>query len=356
MLRGEVRAAAGRLFAAALVMSMTACGGSGATPGSGTAPGSSHASIWFHPLPTASDGGPPGLGSTDFRALFLPNSPWQNALAHTSVFGVYAGWVTAASDAELQQAVAFFNAHHLTLEIEAPALQATATCGSGVEGFVDYGMSLHDVTLAYLQRLQALGAQVSSIKVDEPYFFGSVTGDPRSCHYPVREVARQVAQYALLAQSVYPNVQVGDVEPVIASAYAPDVVTALRQWHDAYAEAAAKPFPFYFADIDFSNPAWPSLVKSLEADTRSDGLRFGIIYIGDPDDTSDAEWTSKVVRRFQTYEGPSGGRPDYALFQSWEAHPKLCLPESDPTTFTGAIDAYVGFSAPTLQSLRARTH
>jgi hypothetical protein len=88
--------------------------------------------------------------------------------------------------------------------------------------------------------------------------------------------------------------------------------------------------------------AWASLVKQLEIATHQRGLRFGIIYIGDEFDMSDPEWTGKVVARFQSYQGSSnGGSPDYVLYQSWEPHPHLCLPESDPTPFTGAIAAYV---------------
>jgi hypothetical protein len=73
-------------------------------------------------------------------------------------------------------------------------------------------------------------------------------------------------------------------------------------------------------------------------------MQFGMLYIGDITDVSDAEWTAKVVARFHIYEGENGGRPSYALFQSWEPHPVSCLPETDPTTFTSVIDAYIDFS------------
>lgn len=317
-----------------------------ASCGSGRQPAAqvpSSASVWFHPLPAAVawPGGSPNGGATDFLALFQENAPWPLAAAHTQVFGMYAGWITAASDPELQSVVAFLNAHNVGIEIEAPALQAQASCGSGVEGYVPYGQSLYDFTLAYLQRLKGLGAQVLFIKVDEPYYFGSVVNDPRSCHFSVTEVASEVGQYVQLVKTIYPNAEVGDVEPIIASAYDPDVVTAIGQWHDTYQTVTGEPLPFFFADIDFSNPAWPTIVKAMENATRQQGLHFGIIYIGDLTDVSDSEWASKVVARFQTYEGQNGGRPDYALFQSWEPHPQLCLPETNPITFTGVIDAYV---------------
>ncbi len=325
---------------------LSSCG-SGGAPVATVAPVptiTSSAAIWFHPLPAAQTlpGGSGDGGSTDFLSVFQENAPWPSGMAKTQVVGLYAGWITAATPAKLAGVVTFLNKHNMAIEIEAPAMQALATCGSGVEGYVPYGQSLHDYTLAYLQSLKALGAQQIFIKVDEPYFFGSVVGDPRSCHFSVGEVASQVGQYVKLVQTVYPNAVVGDVEPIIASAYSPDVITAMTQWHDTFQAVSGSPFPFFFADIDWSNPAWPSLVKDLEIATHQRGLKFGIIYIGDEFDTSDAQWAGKVVARFQAYQGSNNdGEPDYVLFQSWEPHPQLCLPESDPTTFTGAIAAYV---------------
>ena len=71
-------------------------------------------SIWFHPLPSAAawpNG--PDRGSTDFLALFHRNAAWPRAMAHVSVVGMYAGWITAVSDEELQHTVAFLNARHM---------------------------------------------------------------------------------------------------------------------------------------------------------------------------------------------------------------------------------------------------
>jgi hypothetical protein len=297
----------------------------------------SSAPIWFHPKP--GDGS--DSGSMDFEQLFQTNSQWPQTLAKTQVFGVYAGWIIEATDADLQTMVTFLNAHNMGLEIEAPAMQALSTCGSGVEGYVPYGQTVEQVTLAYLQRLQALGAKVPYIKVDEPFFFGHVTNEQGSCNFSVTQVATEVAQYTQIVHTVYPDTQVGDVEPVITQLYVPDVVTALGQWHATYQTVSGSAFPFYIADIDWSNPQWPTLVKQLEDATRTSGLKFGIIYIGDSQDTSDAEWTGKVVERFTTYQGQSGGNPDFVLFQSWETHPVYCLPETNATTFTGALDAYV---------------
>ncbi len=327
------------LACSAFAVCLASCG----SRGSSVPHFQSSATIWFHPLPAASawPGGEPNGGSVDFLGLFQANAPWPRALAKTQVFGMYAGWIAAINPQDLQAIVAVLNAHNIGIEIEAPALQALATCGSGVEGYVPYGQTVQAFTLSYLQPLQAAGAGTVFIKVDEPYFFGNVVSDPRSCHFSVTQIATEVGQYVELVKTVFPNAEVGDVEPIIASAYTPDVVTAITQWHETYQQVTGSPFPFFFSDNDFGNPQWPTLAKQIEEATRQSGMRSGIIYIGDLTDTSDAEWSGKAVARFQAYQGENGGQPDYVLFQSWEPYPQYCLPESDPTTLTGVIDSYL---------------
>jgi hypothetical protein len=320
----------------------------------------SSAAIWFQPQPPGMNGPFGHVGSADFLALFRPNAPWPQVLARTQAVGFTADWLYSASSQVLQPIAAFLNAHKIGIEIEAPALQARPTCGSGVEGYVPFGLpdglNLRSFTLAYLDRLKALGADVTFVKVDEPYYFGSAVSDAVlqriahaageknslvSCHFPVAEVARDVGQFARLVKSVYPNAAIGDVEPVRPGAYQPDAVTAIDAWHDTYRSVTGAPFPFFFADVDFTDPAWPALVKQLETTTRRRGIRFGIIYTGDQQDDSNAEWASQVVARFEEYQRQAGGQPDYVLFQSWQPRPTLCLPESDPATFTGVIDTYI---------------
>ena len=304
----------------------------------------STASIWFHPQPAFT--GPRSNGLPDFLPLFQPDAPWPRAMARTQVIGLYAGWISAVNPKVLRQVVEFINDHDMTIEIEAPSLQAQPTCGSGVEGYVPYGQSLATFTLGYLQRLKAVGAQRIVVKVDEPFYFGVVVNDPRSCHFSVQQTAEYVGQYAHLVKTVYPDAEIGDVEPIIDSAYPPGVVAAIGEWHQACRQVTGEPFPFFFADIQFANQAWPYLVSQLEQQTHQLDMKFGIIYIGDPADLTDAEWAAKTIARFYSYQGDSGGKPDYVLFQSWEPHPQYFLPESNPFTFTGVLDTYIDATSP----------
>jgi len=335
------------ILTAIVALQLTACGGGGgSSPGpSATAvpTASSAAQIWFQPKPDNAGG--TGLlagGSTDFTSLFSGTASWPTTAAHTAVFGLYAGWVADIDTPTLTAVVNFLTAQHIPIELEAPALQATATCGDNVEGYVPYGQSLATFTNGYLQRLQSLGADVRYVKVDEPYFFGSIAlSSPNSCAWPVAQVAQDVAQYVKLVHATYPNVEVGDVEPVITTGYGTDPVTALTGWHAAFATAMGSPFPFYIADMDFGNPTWATLAVQMQTAMRARGEKFGIIFIGDPTDTSDAMWSAKTIARAQAFTSTSGSAPDFVFFQSWDTYPEYCLPETDPTTFTGVVKAYI---------------
>jgi len=50
-------------------------------------------------------------------------------------------------------------------------------------------------------------------------------------------------------------------------------------------------FPFFVADMDFGNPGWPALAVRVQRAMRGRRERFGIIFIGEPTDTSDAMWS-----------------------------------------------------------------
>jgi len=82
------------------------------------------------------------------------------------------------------------------------------------------------------------------------------------------------------------------------------------------------PFPFFVADMDFGNPGWAALAVRMQETMRARYERFGIIIIGEPNDTSDAKWSSKALARAQTFAKTSGSAPDFVFFQSW-AHIRI---------------------------------
>lgn len=292
-----------------------------------------HRLIWFAPLPPMPERvGREFIGSVDFMKLFAEDAPWTNAAHHVDVFKLLGDWVIDyATDVELRQAVADLNRRGIAIAFEAGALIPTEACGMGVEGFDGPGQG---VQIAL--RIKAAGGTVRYVSLDEPFAFGSIYSGPNACHWPAEKVSQEVADYIRGIKSIFPNVIVGETEPLWADVS----VDTYKHWLQTYRAVTGSQLSFFHFDNDFTRPDWADAAKELENFSHDLGISFGIIYLGNYDDTSDGEWVGHGEERMVTYEIQTGGRPDHVIFQSWEDHPDYLLPESDPTTFTHLIDRY----------------
>jgi len=155
-----------------------------------------------------------------------------------------------------------------------------------------------------------------------------------------------VYDYIKAIKSVYPDVIVGDNEPLWAGVNVEELV----EWLDAYKAVTGSHLPFIHLDLDYSRADWHIAAKQLEDEAQARGIEFGIFYIGDSGDATDAEWLNKAFERARVYELVAGGKPDHVKFQSWNDHPDYALPESSPDTFTALINRY--FRTRTALSLK----
>lgn len=287
--------------------------------------------IFFGPLPHPN-------GALDFMDLFIENAAWLQAAEQVHVFSLYGGWVAhfpwepaEATEDELRQIVADLNQRGMAIGFEASPLVATDECGRGIEGFFgpEEGLKIASI-------LKKLGATVSFVTLDEPFAFGHIYDGPNACQWSAEKIARQVQDYVTAIHSIFPEAIIGDVEPLWAGVD----VNKLVEWLDVYKTVTGSNLPFIHLDLDFSRSDWPAAAKLLEEAARARGIEFGIIYMGDAGDTTDAIWLNKAFERARVYELLAGGKPDHIKFQSWHDRPDYLLPESNPDTFTALINNY----------------
>lgn len=288
--------------------------------------------IWFAPLPPMEiREGRPFIGSDDFMDLFVPDSPWTTAASRVQVFKLYGEWVAEdATDAELQQVVADLDRRGIALAVEAGPLPPRG-CGEGVEGFGELSAG---VSIA--QRIKNAGGTLQYLAFDEPFAFANIYDGPNVCHWPADRIARGIEDYVGAVRTIFPDVVVGDIEPLWVGAD----LDLFKTWMETYETVTGAPLTFFILDVDFTRPNWPQDAKELEDFARAHGVDFGMIYFGDWEDTSDEVWLGKAEERMVLYESLAGGRPDYVFFQSWHDHPDHVLPETSPNTFTNFIDRY----------------
>ena len=289
--------------------------------------------VWFNPMPRNFGVG----GSLDFMDLFEEDAPWPNAAKRVHVFELYGGWVSDfpwhnfATDAELRQVVADLNRRGIAIAFGASPLVPTETCGRGVEGF--FGP---EEGLRIARRIKEAGGIVRFVALDEPFAFGSLYSGPNACRWPAERVAQEVATYVAAIKSIFPDIIVGEDEPLWK-----DVDTEeYKNWLNVYRAVTGSNLAFFHLDLDFSRPDWPEAARELESFARDRGIEFGIFYMGDADDVSDEEWLAHAEERMVTYEARAGGRPDHIIFASWHDRPDRVLPETDRSTFTHLILRY----------------
>jgi hypothetical protein len=284
--------------------------------------------IWLAPLSTSNPN--TEWGAPDFVQLFSPDADWQTVAQHTAVFKLYPYFVGRASDSELSKAMTDLRRRSISLALEARVLSRTRGCRmrSGDGG---------EVTLRLLQRIRKLGGEVSYIALDEP--LKHALAGPDDCRASIAAAARDAVENVNQFRSLFPRVQVGDIEPIGEWEDAPNLVDAILSWLDAYHEISGEPFRFLHADVGWNRP-WRAALRALMTGARNQKVPVGIIYNGDDLSISGREWAETARQHIGAVERDVG-IPDFAVFQSWRRFPSRVLPESDPQSLTGIVKAYI---------------
>lgn len=289
--------------------------------------------VWFAPLPPlAITAGRDFTGSDDFMQLFEPAAPWQDAAGYIQVFKLYGEWVAyKATDEQLKQVVEDLQQRGIALAVEAGPLNAPSNCGQGVESFAGT-----EEGLKIAQRIKNAGGTLTFIALDEPYFFAHVYDGPNACHWDVEKIAKDVDNYIQVVKRIFPDVMIGDTEPLAGAANA----QAYIDWLDTFKSVNGYNFAFLHMDIDWSRPTWADEVIAIQTHGNLIRVPVGIIYTGNAFDKTDEDWLSAAGERVKKLELEKEASPDHILFQSWNDKPDHVLPETTEYTFTNFIDTY----------------
>ncbi|HZX27077.1 MAG TPA: hypothetical protein VFF16_08420, partial [Telluria sp.] len=179
----------------------------------------------------------------------------------------------------------------------------------------------------------ALGGELRFLAMDEPYQHAR-----DACHWTAAEIARNAAASVRAVRSVFPHVQVGDIEVVPGTITMPNWVEEYAAWLDAWQAEMGEPLAFFHADLNWATHYEPALAR-VSAAAQSRGVPFGIIYNGYYMDGSSEEWMASGIAHFEQLE-TEGAAPQHAVFQSWDDRPRRVLPETDPAAMTHLVTSY----------------
>ena len=263
---------------------------------------------------------------SDFLQMFTPNAPWERTAAGVRVMQLPPAFVLRTDKATLARIFRDLDRRHIALGVQFGWLHGEpgTTGGKGIEGFS------HPGSAALMARIvKAAGGDLRYVAMDEPLEFGHNYSGPNACHYSIAQTAQVVAEGVAEVRAVFPDVQIGDTEPV--GSQDPTWPGQIRQWLAAYQSATHTPLAFLHADIQWNQP-WLQQVPPVKQAAHQAHIPFGIIYDGVG--SSDRAWTDGAAMRFQQIEATPRLRPDQAIFESWEIYPTECLPETQLGTLT----------------------
>jgi hypothetical protein len=302
------------------------------TPGSKEPDLTHHPLYWFGPLPPMPTyTGREFIGSEDFMSLFEPDAPWQVVSGKIQVFKLYGEWVNNhPGDAALRQVVADLQRRGLAIAIEVGPLDPT-DCGFGIEGFATI-----DAAVENARAIKSVGGTLDIIALDEPYYYGHFYDGENACHWSAEEIAVEIDEFIQAVRKIFPQVMVGDTEPLAGPAGAQEY----NDWLDTFYQVNGYHLAFLHMDIDWSRPQWPAEVSTIQQHGALIGVPIGIIYNGNAFDETDQTFLSASGERVLKLENAAGVQTDHVIFQSWNDKPDYVLPASEPYTYTGFIHRY----------------
>lgn len=288
--------------------------------------------IWLAPAsPVYTRGADPDIGS-DLQAMFQPGAPWTEAAKHVAVVKLMTQFVRGAPDGLLASLFSDLARRNIRLAVEGLMLTGRS-CGAGIEGY-DGPNAVADLAA----RVQRLGGDLAYVAMDEPLWYGHHYSGANACHSPISEVAQDVATKITAMRRYFPNIQVGDIEPVGVPETS-DWMAEMTEWVRAYHKAVGVPLPFFHADIQWGGQ-WRTQLRVLAEDLCKTGIRLGVGYAGNPADYPQ-QWIQRAEQRSRMTEMEGVVMPDDAILQiCCNLHPPHNIPEDNDSTFTYLVDQY----------------
>jgi hypothetical protein len=291
--------------------------------------------VWFAPLDQLYRDYAGYGGSVDFMDLFQARAPWVRAAGQVGVFKLYGDPIFRFDDAQLAAVFGDLRRRGIALALEFGPLTPSG-CGDGVEGFIGHLLAQS------ARRIRSLGGELRYLAMDEPFYYGSLYDGPRACRWSAQQIAENAAVNLGQLRAEFPEVLVGDIEPVLAlsGAAPPEWLDRYAEWIDAFAAATGRPLAFIHADVAWSFLGRQSGVVALGAVAADKGVPYGVIYNAGFEE-ADRDWLRHAEEHFVDFELHGGRPPEHAVFQSWTPRPTHVLPETSPEAFTFVIDQYV---------------
>ena len=298
--------------------------------------------------------------SADYMQLFEDESAWPVTLNHLDVFVLQTTFATEAGDPTLRKIFAFLDRHNIALGLEMPILlPGPNDRGIGIEEY-----RRPEVIPALMAKIKRLGGHLKYVTMDEPLWFGHFSTQVKpdgssACHMSIHDVAANVARNVSVIESYFPDVIIGDEEPIAnqfrsINDVPPNYWEQLTAWTFAFHQATGRHLAYEMLDIGWfptgdrridplNGKMWPTQLGRGMQTLQRLNIPTGIFYNGNPQDATGFDWIKNAEQRFMYVETKLGFHFDNVEFSTWMKQPKLLLPETSQDRMTNLIKNYLSY-------------
>jgi hypothetical protein len=288
------------------------------------------------------------ISDPTYMQMFEPNAPWKVSGAGLTVFYTSMQWIQNGTDAQLHLMIDAVRARHLKFGVEMGLMSGpVGGCGKGIEGFNAPGLPRK-----VLERFKALGGVVDYVGMDEPVLYGHRPLGPKGagCKFPLDQLADMIAGQINSLREVFPDLKVGDIEPIGGGAPGAELNHDVLQFAQMLRQRTHGAAPaFFHADIQWATPGSLQTLDQLAQGLHVRHIPVGVICNGGGKGvTTGQQWVANAIQRCKALSEDKRLAADHYVVQTWETLPNKMLPETDPGSLTYGlkrIEAAVGVAA-----------
>ena len=165
--------------------------------------------IWLGPIDPVTVAARKWDASVDYMELFRSDSGWKTVVGTIRVLKIGPGFAQQGAEADLRLIFSELKRRNIKLALEIGMAARSEHCNQNTESYGAPGL-----VEGLLGRVKRLGGELNYIAMDEPLYYGHEFKGGGACNLTVKQVAAEVTQNVKLAKSLFPNVEIGDVEVV----------------------------------------------------------------------------------------------------------------------------------------------
>lgn len=275
--------------------------------------------IWFSP------------NNTDLINSIENDGEWATSRENIKVFKFYYQIIIYTPTSILKDKFKYLEDNNIKVAIEWPVLTwEEQGVGYKIEGFQEKGFSQK-----IIDKVKLANGRIDYIALDEPLFYASYKKGKNFPSYTLDTLAKKVVENLRPVYSSFPDVKVGDIEPVdqITDVSYKDLV---NQWVNAFKKENGKGFDFFHADVVWRGN-WLPVLDFLSTEMKKKNIRFGVIFNSGEPRAEPYKWMMSARSNIRDYLSSSLPIPDDVVFQSWNRSPRAILPDTDPHAHSSLI-------------------